>query len=226
MGYREFRFMMKNSSSRNNNNNSNNGGKGSSSSSRRRGEAMDGAVVVTAHIAVDEEALRHDDFQRRLLSQRGLRVRKVNLSRPSRSGMRSLMLDLKGGCVLTWRKGGFKTGVTGKFDLRQLADVVAVSDAALKQPAAATTGGSGTLGGRGSGGRLVDGILLGMGNNGHGNGNGSSSPAAAPLSSAASKSSGGGRFQVRLVSTADSGLLVLEARSAAEQRTLLMAFGG
>jgi len=40
-------------------------------------------------------------------------------------GMRTFSLDLRRPWLLTWRKGGLKTGSRGRFDLRTATDVVA-----------------------------------------------------------------------------------------------------
>jgi len=86
------------------------------------------SIIVVAHLALDEELILQDDFEQKLCTS-GMRLRKCGRmvgTTLKGSGMRTFKLDVLHNQphMLIWKKGGLKSGLKGKFDLRLVTDVV------------------------------------------------------------------------------------------------------
>ena len=79
-------------------------------------------VTIAVHIPLDEELLRHEQFEKRLT--KGIRLKKFGRKG---AAFRTFTLQSQGGGAhLAWRKVGLKTGNKGTFDVATMEAVTAV----------------------------------------------------------------------------------------------------
>lgn len=218
------------------------------------------AVVVVAHVSIDDTQAAAETLHERLSGPGGLRLRKLGREVPSNSassaspngnpqsrpqkggragkskvvggGMRTFRVSKQTPWLLTWRKGGLKSRLTGKLDLRLVTDVVTGGHAA-----SSTSSSSYSRGNAGYGGSSGYGSEYG---NNYGNGNyggqsdyganygpaygfGLDSGRSAPHASSSNNRSSvlGGNPQLHLFLISPVGCLGIAANNTEDHRMLL-----
>jgi len=216
------------------------------------------AVVVVAHLSIDDTQAAAETLLERLSRPSGLRLRKLgrevssNASSSSSNssghqpqkggqgktkviggGMRTFRVHKHTPWLLTWRKGGLKSRLTGNLDLRLVTDVITGGISNTTSSSGSSTRGNAGYGNNGYGSEYGNSYGNGYGDGssdyganygpayGYGLGGGSGSSAQGAPHSSSSSSVLGGNPQLHLFLISPVGCLGIAANNAEDHRMLL-----